>query len=99
MNIQLSIDQLSLGVEYCMFVISTALKLLAPGVEASQPSRLSRIRRIKMDYAAEHQIPIEMKRGKESPFSMDATCCTSAMRVACSRTRGPNHQKSCGVGR
>ena len=25
-----------------------------------------------MNYAKEHEIPVEMKRGKESPFSMDA---------------------------
>ena len=49
------------------YALKPDIKVIAPWREWDLGSRESL-----MAYAAEHQIPIEMKRGKESPFSMDA---------------------------
>ena len=49
------------------YALSPDIVVIAPWREWDLGSRESL-----MDYAAEHDIPIEMKRGKESPFSMDA---------------------------
>jgi len=49
------------------YALKPDIKVVAPWREWELGSRESL-----MAYAAEHQIPIEMKRGKESPFSMDA---------------------------
>ena len=49
------------------YALKPDIKVVAPWREWELGSRESL-----MAYAAEHEIPIEMKRGKESPFSMDA---------------------------
>ncbi len=49
------------------YALSPDIKVIAPWREWDLGSRESL-----MNYAAEHDIPIEMKRGKKSPFSMDA---------------------------
>lgn len=49
------------------YALKPDIKVIAPWRDWDLGSRESL-----MAYAAEHQIPIEMKRGKESPFSMDA---------------------------
>ena len=49
------------------YTLKPDIKVIAPWRDWDLGSRESL-----MAYAAEHQIPIEMKRGKESPFSMDA---------------------------
>ena len=49
------------------YALKPDIKVVAPWREWDLGSRESL-----MAYAAEHQIPIEMKRGKKSPFSMDA---------------------------
>ncbi len=49
------------------YALKPDIKVIAPWREWDLGSRESL-----MAYAAEHDIPIEMKRGKESPFSMDA---------------------------
>ena len=49
------------------YALKPDIKVIAPWREWELGSRESL-----MAYAAEHDIPIEMKRGKESPFSMDA---------------------------
>lgn len=49
------------------YALKPDIKVIAPWREWDLGSRESL-----MAYAAEHSIPIEMKRGKESPFSMDA---------------------------
>ena len=49
------------------YALKPDIKVIAPWRDWELGSRESL-----MAYAAEHQIPIEMKRGKESPFSMDA---------------------------
>jgi len=48
------------------YALNPDIKVVAPWREWELGSRESL-----MAYAAEHQIPIEMKRGKKSPFSMD----------------------------
>ncbi|MGZ0219159.1 MAG: argininosuccinate synthase, partial [Acidimicrobiales bacterium] len=49
------------------YALAPDIKIIAPWREWDLGSRESL-----MDYATEHNIPIEMKRGKKSPFSMDA---------------------------
>jgi len=49
------------------YALKPDIKVIAPWREWDLSSRASL-----MAYAAEHNIPIEMKRGKKSPFSMDA---------------------------
>ncbi|GIS38952.1 MAG: hypothetical protein Ct9H90mP11_02720 [Acidimicrobiales bacterium] len=49
------------------YAINPNIHVIAPWREWSLGSRESL-----MNYAKEHEIPVEMKRGKESPFSMDA---------------------------
>jgi argininosuccinate synthase len=49
------------------YALKPDIKVIAPWREWDLGSRESL-----MAYAAEHQIPIEMKRGTKSPFSMDA---------------------------
>ena len=49
------------------YALKPDIKVIAPWREWDLGSRESL-----MAYAAEHNIPIEMKRGKKSPFSMDA---------------------------
>ena len=49
------------------YALEPEIRVIAPWREWDLGSRESLMR-----YAAEHDIPIEMKRGKESPFSMDA---------------------------
>ena len=49
------------------YALSPDIRIIAPWREWDLGSRESLMR-----YAAEHDIPIEMKRGKKSPFSMDA---------------------------
>ena len=49
------------------YALKPDIKVIAPWRDWDLGSRESL-----MAYAADHQIPIEMKRGKESPFSMDA---------------------------
>lgn len=49
------------------YALKPDIKVIAPWREWELGSRESL-----MAYAAEHDIPIEMKRGKKSPFSMDA---------------------------
>jgi len=49
------------------YALKPDIKVVAPWREWELGSRESL-----MAYAAEHDIPIEMKRGKKSPFSMDA---------------------------
>ncbi len=49
------------------YALSPDIKVIAPWREWDLGSRESL-----MKYAAEHDIPIEMKRGTKSPFSMDA---------------------------
>ena len=49
------------------YALDPSIKIVAPWREWDLGSRESL-----MAYADEHSIPIEMKRGKESPFSMDA---------------------------
>lgn len=49
------------------YALKPDIKVIAPWREWDLGSRESL-----MAYAAEHDIPIEMKRGKKSPFSMDA---------------------------
>ena len=53
--------------ELSAYALKPDIKVVAPWREWELGSRESL-----MAYAAEHNIPIEMKRGKESPFSMDA---------------------------
>ena len=49
------------------YALAPDIKIIAPWREWDLGSRESL-----MNYATEHNIPIEMKRGKKSPFSMDA---------------------------
>ena len=49
------------------YALNPNIHVIAPWREWSLGSRESL-----MNYANEHEIPVEMKRGKESPFSMDA---------------------------
>ncbi|HBS26365.1 MAG TPA: argininosuccinate synthase [Gammaproteobacteria bacterium] len=49
------------------YALKPGVKIIAPWREWELSSRESL-----MDYAAEHNIPVEMKRGKKSPYSMDA---------------------------
>ncbi|MBT5138243.1 MAG: argininosuccinate synthase [Acidimicrobiaceae bacterium] len=49
------------------YALAPDIRIIAPWREWDLGSRESL-----MNYAAEHNIPIEMKRGKKSPFSMDA---------------------------
>jgi len=49
------------------YALNPDIKVIAPWREWSLGSRESL-----MAYAEKHNIPVEMKRGKESPFSMDA---------------------------
>ncbi len=49
------------------YALNPDIKVIAPWREWSLGSRESL-----MAYAEKHSIPVEMKRGKESPFSMDA---------------------------
>ena len=49
------------------YALNPNIHVIAPWREWSLGSRESL-----MNYAKEHEIPVEMKRGKESPFSMDA---------------------------
>ena len=49
------------------YALAPDIKVIAPWREWELGSRESL-----MNYAAEHDIPIEMKRGRKSPFSMDA---------------------------
>jgi argininosuccinate synthase len=49
------------------YALSPDIRIIAPWREWDLGSRESL-----MDYAARHDIPIEMKRGTKSPFSMDA---------------------------
>ncbi len=49
------------------YALEPGIRVIAPWREWDLGSRESL-----MAYAAEHDIPIEMKRGKQSPFSMDA---------------------------
>ena len=49
------------------YALNPDIKVIAPWREWSLSSRESL-----MSYAEKHAIPVEMKRGKESPFSMDA---------------------------
>ncbi|NOQ94664.1 MAG: argininosuccinate synthase [Methylophaga sp.] len=49
------------------YALSPEIQVIAPWREWDLNSRQSLL-----DYAAEHGIPVEMKRGKKSPYSMDA---------------------------
>ena len=49
------------------YALKPGVKIIAPWREWSLSSRESL-----MDYAEQHNIPVEMKRGKKSPYSMDA---------------------------
>ncbi|MDC9724875.1 MAG: argininosuccinate synthase [Gammaproteobacteria bacterium] len=49
------------------YALSPEIQVIAPWREWDLNSRQSLL-----DYAAEHDIPVEMKRGKKSPYSMDA---------------------------
>lgn len=49
------------------YALSPGIKVIAPWREWDLTSRQSLL-----DYAEKHAIPIEMKRGKKSPYSMDA---------------------------
>ena len=49
------------------YALKPGIKVIAPWREWDLNSRDKL-----MDYCAEHNIPVEMKRGKKSPFSMDA---------------------------
>ncbi len=49
------------------YALKPGIKVIAPWREWDLNSRDKL-----MDYCAEHMIPVEMKRGKKSPFSMDA---------------------------
>ncbi len=49
------------------YALSPGIKVIAPWREWNLTSRQSLL-----DFAEQHQIPIEMKRGKKSPYSMDA---------------------------
>jgi len=49
------------------YALKPGIKVIAPWREWNLNSRDKL-----MDYCAEHNIPVEMKRGKKSPFSMDA---------------------------
>ncbi|MFT7414185.1 MAG: argininosuccinate synthase [Methylophagaceae bacterium] len=49
------------------YALSPDIKVIAPWREWDLNSRQSLL-----DYAEEHGIPVEMKRGKKSPYSMDA---------------------------
>ena len=49
------------------YALKPGIKVIAPWREWDLNSRDKL-----MDYCAEHSIPVEMKRGKKSPFSMDA---------------------------
>ncbi len=49
------------------YALNPAIQVIAPWREWDLNSRISLLA-----YAEKHDIPIEMKRGKESPFSMDA---------------------------
>ena len=49
------------------YALNPNIKIIAPWREWDLSSRKSLL-----DYAAEHGIPVEMKRGNESPYSMDA---------------------------
>lgn len=49
------------------YALKPGIKVIAPWREWDLNSRYKL-----MDYCAEHNIPVEMKRGKKSPFSMDA---------------------------
>lgn len=49
------------------YALNPDIKVIAPWREWDLNSRDKL-----MDYAAEHKIPVEMKRGKKSPYSMDA---------------------------
>jgi len=49
------------------YALSPEIQVIAPWREWDLNSRQSLL-----DYAAKHEIPIEMKRGKKSPYSMDA---------------------------
>tara|TARA_B110000438_G_C15798374_1_gene643897 strand:+ start:1016 stop:2251 length:1236 start_codon:yes stop_codon:yes gene_type:complete len=49
------------------YALNPEIKIIAPWREWELSSRRSLL-----DYAATHEIPVEMKRGKDSPYSMDA---------------------------
>ena len=49
------------------YALNPAIKIIAPWREWDLGSRKSLL-----DYAEKHGIPVEMKRGSESPYSMDA---------------------------
>ena len=49
------------------YALAPDIRVIAPWREWDLGSRQSL-----MDYAAQHDIPVEMKRGQKSPFSMDA---------------------------
>jgi argininosuccinate synthase len=49
------------------YALKPGIKVIAPWREWDLNSRDKL-----MDYCAQHEIPVEMKRGKKSPFSMDA---------------------------
>ena len=49
------------------YALNPAIKIIAPWREWALGSRKSLL-----DYAEKHGIPVEMKRGSESPYSMDA---------------------------
>ena len=57
------------------YALNPNIHVIAPWREWSLGSRESL-----MNYAKEHEIPVEMKRGKESPFSMDANLLTYRMK-------------------
>lgn len=73
---------------------------LKPGVKVIAPWRewdlLSREKL--MDYAEKHGIPIERHGKKKSPYSMDATCCTSPTKAVSWKIPGPSTKKTCGAG-
>ena len=76
------------------YALTPDIRVIAPWREWDLSSRESL-----MAYAAEHGIPIERKRGTESPFSMDATCSTSPTRAVRWRIPGTSHPRRCGFGR
>ena len=58
------------------YALNPAVQVIAPWREWDLTSRETLL-----DYCEQHNIPVEQKRGKKSPYSMDATCFISATKV------------------
>jgi len=76
------------------YALMPSVKVIAPWREWDLLSREKLLA-----YAEKHGIPIEMKHKQGgSPYSMDATCCTSATRAATWKTPPRKRRNPCGAG-